>query len=93
MRRREGDLFGNLVTGNLVTFSLTDYKRKKCQGARKFDGFAEFSLVPGAGRVTLGGINLALSVHKTAQKVRVFVVDGIDMLFAKVTLFHKTGDR
>lgn len=34
-------------------------------------------------------INLSLGIHKASQKIGIFVIDGFNMFFAKMTLFHK----
>jgi hypothetical protein len=74
-------------------YELTYNKREERHSSRQFDRFGELSLVFGTGRVTLGRINFSLSVHKPAQEVGILVIDGLNMFFAKMTLFHKAGDR
>jgi hypothetical protein len=69
-------------------YELSGREGNERHNASSFYGPSKFALMLGARSVFFRRINLSERVHKTSQKIRVFVIHGIDFVGAKMTLFH-----
>jgi len=67
--------------------NLFNDKGHKRHDAGFFDGIGQSSLMLGASSMTFWRINLPLRIHKTAQKISVFVIDLVYLAFAKEARF------
>jgi len=72
-------------------WDLFDRIRQKRHCPRPFDGSGDHSLMLGAVACSPGRNNLGVHIHEAPQKLRVFVVHGIDIVGAKIAGFRRDG--
>jgi hypothetical protein len=63
--------------------------RKQSHCPRSLDGSSDHSLMLGAISGSAGRNDLGVGVHEAAQKLGVFVIDGMDIVSAKKTSFRR----
>jgi hypothetical protein len=72
---------------------LFDRIRKQSHCPSPFDGPGYHALVLGAIAGPAGRNNLGVGVHEATQKLRVFVVNGVDIVGAKIASFRRSRGR